>query len=152
VNFSFSGAAAVGIQRQRERTGVSALLGVHTTFLLHTPPVFAHASGLGAVVNFSFSWDGGGRDSTSEAADRSVRSTRRPYDLPSSHTPPGFTHASGLGAVVNFSFPGAAAVGIQRQRERTGVSALLGVHTTFLYYGLWVRRLHGRRGISRGVY
>jgi hypothetical protein len=51
------------------------------------------------------------------------------------HTP-GFAHASGLGAVVNFSFSGAAAVGIQRQRQRTGVSALLGVHTTFLLHTL----------------
>jgi len=48
----------------------------------------------------------------------------------------GFAHASGLGAVVNFSFSGAAAVGIQRQRQRTGVSALLGVHTTFLLHTL----------------
>ena len=64
------------------------------TGFTHTPG-FAHASGLGAVVNFSFSGAAGGRDSTSEAADRSVRSTRRPYDLPSSHTPPVFTHTSG---------------------------------------------------------
>jgi hypothetical protein len=67
----------------------------------------------------------GGRAATS----RSAREVAHP---PASHTPPVFAHASGLGAVVNFSFSGAAAVGIQRQRQRTGVSALLGVHTTFL--------------------